>query len=69
MRAYALSGKPDKAIEQLERCAAMGLPSHRLFLVDPYLRPLRENPKFQSRMANLRRDHDAIREEFGLEGD
>jgi serine/threonine protein kinase/Flp pilus assembly protein TadD len=65
--AYALSGKPGKAIHELERCAAMGLPSYRLFEVDPYLRPLRKDPRFSELMTNLRREHDSIRDEFGLE--
>ena len=37
--AYALIGKPEKAIHELSRCGAMGLPNHRFFQVDPYLRP------------------------------
>jgi eukaryotic-like serine/threonine-protein kinase len=64
--AYALSGKPDKALVELERCAAMGLPNPGLFLLDPYLRSLHGNPGFQTLMTNLRRDHDSIREEFGF---
>ncbi len=65
--AYALIGKPDKALAELERCAAMGLPNYRLFQMDPYLRSLHDNPGFQSLMTNLRREHDSIRDEFGLE--
>ena len=64
--AYALCGKPDKAIHELERCAAMGLPSYRLFQADPYLKSLNTHPAFTTLMSRLRRDHDAIREEFGL---
>ena len=65
--AYALSGKPEKAIHELQRCAEMGLPNYRLFESDPYLRNLRENGQFKELMTNIRRDHDLIREEFGLE--
>jgi serine/threonine protein kinase/tetratricopeptide (TPR) repeat protein len=65
--AYALSGKPEKALRELERCAALGLPNYRLFEADPYLRPLRVDPAFSQLMTNLRREHDSIREEFGLE--
>ncbi len=64
--AYALSGKPEKAIHQLERCAGLGLPSYRLFQADPYLRSLRTEPRFNELMSGLRREHDSIREEFGL---
>ncbi|WP_263373413.1 protein kinase domain-containing protein [Granulicella aggregans] len=66
--AYTLSGRPEKAIHELERCAAMGLPSYRLFEADPYLRGLRGEPRFSELMTNLRREHDSIRDEFGLEG-
>ncbi len=65
--AYALSGKPDKAIHELERCAAMGLPNYRLFEADPYLLSLRTDPRFNELMTRLRREHDSIRDEFGLE--
>lgn len=64
--AYALIGKPDKALAELDRCAAMGLPNYRMFQQDPYLRSLHDNPGFQSLMTNLRREHDSIRDEFGL---
>jgi eukaryotic-like serine/threonine-protein kinase len=65
--AYALVGKPDKALFELERCAGMGLPNYRLFQMDPYLRSLHDHAGFQSLMTNLRREHDSIRDEFGLE--
>jgi TolB-like protein/tetratricopeptide (TPR) repeat protein/predicted Ser/Thr protein kinase len=65
--AYALSGKPDKAIHELERCAAMGLPNYRLFESDPYLQSLRKDSRFDQLMTRLRREHDSIRDEFGLE--
>jgi serine/threonine-protein kinase len=66
--AYALSGRPDSAIHELERCAAMGLPNYRLFESDPYLRSLRGDIRFDQLMTRLRREHDSIRDEFGLEG-
>ena len=65
--AYALSGKPEKALAELQRCADLGLPNYRLFEIDPYLRSLRTNPAFRDLMTSLRREHDSIREEFGLE--
>jgi serine/threonine protein kinase/tetratricopeptide (TPR) repeat protein len=65
--AYALSGKVDKAMYELERCAAMGLPSYRLFEVDPYLQSLRKDSRFGQLMTRLRREHDSIRDEFGLD--
>jgi TolB-like protein/Flp pilus assembly protein TadD len=65
--AYALSGKPEKAIHELQRCADMGLPNYRLFERDPYLRSLHGDPRFQDLMTRLRREHDSIADEFGLE--
>ncbi len=65
--AYALCDRPEKAIAQLERCAAMGLPNFRLFEADPYLRLLRGDSHFAELMTSLRREHDSIRDEFGLE--
>jgi serine/threonine protein kinase/tetratricopeptide (TPR) repeat protein len=67
--AYALSGKPEKAIAELQRCGDLGLPSYRLFEIDPYLRSLRMNPAFRELMTALRREHDSIRDEFGLEAE
>jgi serine/threonine protein kinase/tetratricopeptide (TPR) repeat protein len=64
---YALCGRPEKALHELERCAALGLPSYRLFQADPYLRSLSSEPAFNTLISRLRRDHDSIREEFGLE--
>ena len=67
--AYALAGKPEKALAELQRCADLGLPNYRLFEVDPSLAPLRTNPAFRELMTSLRREHDSIREEFGLEAE
>ncbi len=64
--AYALSAKPDKAIHELERCAAMGLPNYRLFEGDPYLQSLRTDARFEELMTRLRREHDSMRDEFGM---
>ena len=65
--AYAMCGKPDKAMHELERCAAMGLPNYRLFEKDPYLLRLHTDTRFTGLMTRLRREHDSIRDEFGLE--
>ncbi len=67
--AYALSGRLEKAVAELQRCADQGLPNYRLFEIDPNLRPLRTNPAFRELMTSLRREHDSIREEFGLEAE
>ena len=66
--AYALIGARDKALVELRRCAELGLPNYRLFQVDPNLRPLHSDPRFNELMSDLRREHDSIRDEFGLSG-
>jgi Tfp pilus assembly protein PilF len=65
---YAMCGKPEKAMAQLKRSAEFGLPSHVAFGNDPHLRSLREYPEFIALQSQLRRDYDALREEFGLAG-
>lgn len=64
--AYALIGQRDKAVEELRRCAELGLPNYRLFQIDPNLRPLHTHAGFTELMSSLRREHDSIRDEFGL---
>jgi len=51
----------------LQRCGDLGLASYRLFEMDPYLRSLRTTPGFRELTTALRREHDSIRDEFGLE--
>ncbi len=64
--AYALANKPEKAMFELERCAAMGLPNHRYFQFDPYLKLLHGRADFKALMSNIRREQDSIREEFAI---
>jgi Flp pilus assembly protein TadD len=66
--AYALIGNTDKALSELRRCAELGLPNYRLFERDPNLRPLHQTDGFKQLMSTLRREHDSIRQEFGLSG-
>jgi serine/threonine-protein kinase len=66
---YAICGKPEKALQQLRRCAQMGLPNYLLFGSDPFLRTLRDHPDFTALMSDLRREHDRYREEFRLAGE
>jgi len=66
--AYAMCGKPEKAVKWLRACADMGLPNYLLFGSDPHLRGLHNRPEFLALMSDLRREHDMNREEFGLAG-
>jgi len=63
---YALCGKPDKAMRELRRAAALGLPNHRAFEGDPTLESLRVNPDFVVLMRDLRRDHELLRDGLDL---
>jgi TolB-like protein/tetratricopeptide (TPR) repeat protein len=65
---YALTGKPDKAILHLRRCAEMGLPNYPLFRSDPHLRPLRDLPEFMALLSDLRREYDRYRVEIDPAG-
>jgi TolB-like protein len=67
--AYAMCGKPEKAVKWLRECADMGLPNYLLFGSDPHLRGLHNRPEFLALMSDLRREHDLNREEFGLAED
>jgi len=64
--AYAMCGKPDKAIHQLRRCAELGLPNYLLFTRDPLLRTIQDEPEFTSLMSDLRRQYDQYHQEFGF---
>jgi hypothetical protein len=56
-------------MRELRRRAELGLPSYRLFEMDPYLRSLRTSPAFRELMTSLRREHDSIRQEFGMDAE
>jgi serine/threonine protein kinase/tetratricopeptide (TPR) repeat protein len=63
---YALCGKPDKAIHELNRAAEIGLPNHRAFENDAHLGSIRSNPDFLALMRTLRHDHELLRHELNL---
>jgi len=63
---YAICGKAEKAIAELQRCAEGGLPNYRAFEKDPHLRSLHGHPEFIELMRNLRGGYEAFRKEFEL---
>jgi hypothetical protein len=63
---YALCGKSDKAIHELNRAAGIGLPNHRAFENDAHLRSIHRHPDFLALTRNLRRDHEQLRHELDL---
>jgi DNA-binding winged helix-turn-helix (wHTH) protein/tetratricopeptide (TPR) repeat protein len=62
---FSMCGKPERAVPWLQRSAQMGLPNYLLFSSDPHLRSLQHHPDFMALMTDLRREHEAYREEFG----
>jgi Tfp pilus assembly protein PilF len=65
---YALCAKPEKAMIELKRCAETGLPNHRAFQNDPFLRSLRDRPEFIDLMDELRQGYRLLQQEFDLAG-
>jgi hypothetical protein len=63
---YAVCGKSEKAIRELQRAAEAGLPNHRAFENDAHLRSIRNHPDFLALMHTLRRDHEQLRHELNL---
>jgi DNA-binding winged helix-turn-helix (wHTH) protein/tetratricopeptide (TPR) repeat protein len=58
---YAVLGDSGKAMAWLERSVDTGNPCWPFFRVDPFLDSLREEPKFQRLVADLEREHTALK--------
>jgi len=58
---YAVLGEIDKAIAWLERSVETGNPCWRFFRIDPCLKNLRDEPRFQSLVADLEREFTALK--------
>lgn len=56
--AHALLGDRDKALSWLTDAATHGFPCYAFFEIDPYLAPLRADPRFTALMARLRAECD-----------
>jgi serine/threonine-protein kinase len=63
--AYALIGKPAKAIALLRRAGAQGLPNYPAFRDDPLLKPLHTEAAFRTLLAKLKREWESYVREFG----
>jgi len=62
---HMLLGKPARAIALLRKASGMGLPNYPVFRDDPHFQPLRVQSQFLSLMAQLKREWEAYRQEFG----
>jgi serine/threonine protein kinase/Tfp pilus assembly protein PilF len=63
--AYALIGKSDQAISLLREAARTGLPNYLLFRDDPHFNSLRQLSRFVRLLADLKREWESYRKEFG----
>lgn len=63
--AYALIGKPARAIALLRKAGAQGLPNYPVFRDDPLLKTLHGQPAFRTLLAKLKREWESYVREFG----
>ena len=63
--AYALIGKSDQAITLLREAGRTGLPNYLLFRGDPHFDSLGQHPRFVRLLADLKREWEGYRKEFG----
>ena len=63
--ACALIGKSDQAITLLREAGRTGLPNYLLFRDDPHFDSLRQQPRFVRLLADLKREWEGYRKEFG----
>jgi hypothetical protein len=64
---YALTGKPQKSVAWLRKCAGMGFPNYPLFGSDPHFVSLQNQPAYLRFMAELKREFNGYRRAFGTE--
>ena len=63
--AYAMIGKPIHAVTMLRKASLTGLPNYPAFRDDPHFRSLHNHSPFLRLMADLKRQWEAYRREFG----
>jgi predicted Zn-dependent protease len=63
--ACALLGREDDAVAKLRTAASTGLPNYPAFARDPHFETIRERPPMAALLAELERDFQSYREEFG----
>jgi serine/threonine protein kinase/tetratricopeptide (TPR) repeat protein len=63
--AYAVIGKPARALSALKKAAGTGLPNYPLFRDDPHFASLRNHPQFLRLLAGLNRAWQSYKREFG----
>ncbi|MCU1383076.1 MAG: prkC 28 [Acidobacteria bacterium] len=63
-RTYARLGAVDAALTQFERAVDMGFLNHATFARDPWLEPVRGEPRFVDALARAHRRHDEAARKF-----
>lgn len=63
--AFAIIGKPARALSVLKKAARMGLPNYPLFRDDSHFASLRNHPEFLRFLAGLKREWEFYKREFG----
>ena len=59
--AWARMGRAGEAVQSLREAAETGFPCYPLFARDPNLDPIRQDPRFQAFLADMRKQSDALR--------
>ena len=60
--AYAAMGRPEEAVQWLERTADTGFPNYPYFQIDPNLEPIRSHPRFLEFMSKLKPQWERFKE-------
>ncbi len=63
--AYAVLGKPAQAVALLRKASVTGLPNYPGFRDDPHFQSLHNHPQFLRLMADLKREWEGYKREFG----
>ncbi len=62
---YAITGNSARAVSLLRQASRMGLPNYPLYRDDPHFQSLHNHPQFLRLMADLKREWQTYRREFG----
>lgn len=61
----SLVGKPVEAVALLRRASKNGLPNYPAFRDDPHFRVMQNHPQYLRLLADLKREWESYRHEFG----
>jgi len=61
----ATIGESDRAVHQLARAAAAGMPNYPAFSLDPHFQSIQNEPGFKKLMAGMKVGWQSFKNEFG----